>query len=222
MLALLLLGFRVRLVHESLLILVQVPLVLLEKFLFATLILTTSDKDDKESPSLGKGRFSKSFQEMISLITGFFPHSKPSVTSTLDKLIPRLDVIGNTCSCSPRVFLNLFDKLLAISEEVEVKFSKVADDKKAPSALPHWGEVYHIGDLEKFYKAPKINESFSLLLNKPVSTSRYVSLSLDDSAKLESCIHGQIESQSFSLWALAAIFEFLNESNCVPDIAVFQ
>ena len=122
----------------------------------------SSDEDDKDSPSLGKGNFSKSFQEMISLITGFFPHSKSSVTSSSDELIPWLDVFGNTCRCSPRVFLNLFDKLPAISKEVEEKFSK------ASSALPQWGEVYRLGDLEKFHKAPKVNESFSRLLNKPI------------------------------------------------------
>ena len=33
---------------------------------------------------------------------------------------------------------------------------------------------------------------------------------------------GQIQSQLFSLWALAAIFEFLKESNCVPDDQVFH
>ena len=47
-------------------------------------------------------------------------------------------------------------------------------------------------------------------------------LSLNDSAKLEACIRGQIESQSFSFWALAAIFEFLKESDCVLDNLVFH
>ena len=159
---------------------------------------------------------------MTSLVTGFFLRSKPSVASTLDNLIPWLDVSGNMRRHSPRIFLNLFDKLPAILKEVEEKFRKAADDKKASSALPQWGEIYHLGDLEKFYKSPKINKSFSRLLSKPVSTSRYVSLSLDESAKLESCIRGQIELQSFSLWAVAAIFEFLKESDCVPGDAVFH
>ena len=35
------------------------------------------------------------------------------------------------------------------------------------------------------------------------------SLSLEQSHKLEACIRGQVESQSFSLWVLASIFEFL-------------
>ena len=97
------------------------------------------------------------------------------------------------------------------------------DDKKTSSSVPsQWDEVYHLGDLGNSHKTPKINVSFSRLLNKPVSTSRYVSLSLDNSAKLEACIRGQIESQSFSLWALAVIFGFLKDSNCVPDGAVFH
>ena len=56
------------------------------------------------------------------------------------------------------------------------------------------GDVYRLGDLHDFYKAPKINGSFSHLLDKPVSISQYVSLLLDESAKLEACTRGQIES----------------------------
>ena len=61
--------------------------------------------------------------------------------------------------------------------------------------------------------------SFSRLLDKPVSLSCYIALSLDDTAKFETCIRGQIKSQSFSLWALAMIFEYLKDTNCVPDDA---
>ena len=62
----------------------------------------------------------------------------------------------------------------------------------------------------------------SRLLDKTVSSSRYISLSLDDTAKLETCVIGLIELQSFSLWALATMFEFLKDSNCVPEDTVFR
>ena len=78
-----------------------------------------------------------------------------------------------------------------------------------------------MGDLSDFYKAPKINESFSRLLDRPVSTSGYILLSLDELATLEACIRGQIESQSFSLRALATIFTFLKDSSCAPEDNVF-
>ena len=64
--------------------------------------------------------------------------------------------------------------------------------------------------------------SLSRLLTKPMLSSRFVSLSLEDAAKLESCVCSQIESQSFSLWALAFVFEFLKESDCIPDSPVFH
>ena len=64
--------------------------------------------------------------------------------------------------------------------------------------------------------------SFSRLLDKPVSSSRYVALSLDDTSKLETCVRGQIESQSFSLCALVTVFEYLKDANCVLDDAVFS
>ena len=110
-----------------------------------------------------------------------------------------------------------------MSKEVEEKFDKAAEDKKkASSALPQWGEVYHLGDWEKFHKARKVNESFSCLLHKTVSSSGSLSLSLDDLTMLEACIRGQIESQSISLWALASTFEFLKESNCVLNCPVIH
>ena len=108
------------------------------------------------------------------------------------------------------VFLNMFEKLKAISDEIEKKFSQNAMDKmKIFTALSSWGQVYHLGDHEDFHKAPKVNESFSRILPKKVNSLRSVSLSLAESSKLEACIRGQIESQSFSLWDLASIFEFL-------------
>ena len=96
----------------------------------------------------------------------------------------------------PSVFsFNSFDELLAISKEVDEKFRLMAKDKKkASSSLPQWGQVCRFGDEESFHKAPKVNDSFSRLLTKQVSSSRSLFLSLDDSEKLEACIRGQIQS----------------------------
>ena len=137
-------------------------------------------------------------QLLLIKLQGISLSLSPLLLRILDDLIPWLGVFGNTCCRSPRVFLNLFEMLSAISKEVEEKFVKAAEDKKkASTTLPQWGEVYCLGDLHKFYKAPKINESFSRLLSKPVSLSRYVSLSLDDLAKLEACI---VDKSSRSLF----------------------
>ena len=98
-------------------------------------------------------------------------------------------------------FLSLFDKLAPLKREVEDQFAKAAEDKKkAVSALHKWGDIYHLGDLEDFHRAPKLNEKFSRLLDKQVSSLRYLAMTLDETTKLETCIRGQLESQSFSLW----------------------
>ena len=81
--------------------------------------------------------------------------------------------------------------------------------------------MYRFGNLDKFHKGPEVDESFSHLLSKTVFSMRYF-FSLNDTAKPESCIRGQIESQSFSLWALASVFKFLRESDCAPDSLVFH
>ena len=79
-----------------------------------------------------------------------------------DFLNPWLDVFGNVRKRSPCLYLNLFEKLAAIDKEVDEKFLKAADEKKkaSPSLLP-WSEVYRLGNLDEFHKAPCVNESFS-------------------------------------------------------------
>ena len=133
-----------------------------------------------------------------------------------------MDVFSVCNSRDPHIFLTLFGKLSSVSEEVNEKFHKAADDKKkASTSLPRWGDVYRLGDLHAFHKAPKVNESFSRLLDKTVSSCHYVAWSLDDTTKRETCIRGLNKSQSFSLWALATMFKFLKDSNCVPEEDVF-
>ena len=62
-----------------------------------------------------------------------------------------------------------------------------------------------------------MNEKNSHLLDRPVANSRYVAISLEGICKLETCIRGMGESQSFSLWALTSIFAFLKDSGCAPE-----
>ena len=96
------------------------------------------DKGDKEL-SLAKGEFSNSFQEMIALITSYFPASKPSISSDSDSLIPWLDVYGNVYKHSPLVFLNLFKKLAAIHKEVDEKFLKATTRRRSRLPLSFLG-----------------------------------------------------------------------------------
>ena len=157
----------------------------------------SSVKGEKESPALDKADVSRAFHKVVSLITSFFPHAK--LSSSMESY-PWMDVFGSSHCRDPRIFFSLFDKLSSVSKEVNEKFRKATDDKKKASTdLPHWGDTYRLGDLSDFHKAPKVNKSFLRLLDKPVSSSHYITLPLDDTGKLESCVRGQIKSQSFSL-----------------------
>ena len=86
-----------------------------------------------------KGEFSNSFQEMIALITSYFPSSKPSISSDSGSLIPWLDVSGNVYKHSPLVFLNLFKKLAAIHKEVDEKFLKAMTRRRRRLPLSFLG-----------------------------------------------------------------------------------
>ena len=119
--------------------------------------------------------------------------------------------------------MTLFDKMKSSSKEVSEKFRKAADErKKTTSSLPRWGITYCLGDFPDYHKALRISESFERLLDKLVSSSRHVALSLDDISKLETCVRGLVEAESFSLWSIAVMFEFLKDSNCVPEDSSFR
>ena len=137
--------------------------------------------------------------------------------------IPWEDICGPSSGHDPRIFLSLFDTMLSLSKQVNEKFQKTADDKMMmSSALPRWRDVYCLGDMPDYHKAPQLNESFSHLLDKPVASCRHVALSIEDIAKLETCVWGLVESQSFSFWSIATMFEFLKHSYCVPQDLVFR
>ena len=107
-------------------------------------------KWEKEVPALGKADFSKAFHEVVSLITSFFPHAKPSSSS--ERSCPWMNVFDTATRSDPRIFLALFDKLSSVSKEVNEKFSKAADAKKrASTALLRWGDIYRLGDLDMFH-----------------------------------------------------------------------
>ena len=90
------------------------------------------------------------------LVILHIPACKLSISSDSDSFIPWLDLFGNVRKRSPRVFLNLCEKLTAIHKEVDEKFLKTADKKKkASSYLPPWSEVYRLGNLDKFHKASR-------------------------------------------------------------------
>ena len=120
--------------------------------------LGTSDPDDaslhhglddssvKGESALGKADFSKAFHEVVTLITGFFPHVKPSSSSSSEESVPWMDICGPSSSCDPRIFLSFFDKMSALSKKVNEKFRKTADEwKKTSIALPRWVDIYCLG-----------------------------------------------------------------------------
>ena len=88
--------------------------------------------------------------------------------------------------------------------------------------MPAWSDIYRLRDLPHYFKDPKVNKSFSRLPDQPVANPWYVTISLEEMCKLETCIHGMIESQSFSLWVLASTFAFLKDSAFAPEDQIFH
>ena len=158
----------------------------------------------------------------MALITGLFPDARPSVVKPSDPA-SWFRGFGDEKQRDPKVFLSCFDRIRSIMTDVEER-SMVATQvrKKAVNVLPSLGEIYRTSDFLTFAKAPPVNDQFSRLLDKPLSSSRHVSLSLEECSRLENGVRRLVESQSYSLWAMAAVFAFLREAGVVPEEESFH
>ena len=154
------------------------------------------------------------FKEVLALITRLFPAAKSSVSLNVD-VSSWFEDFGLARRRNPGLLLSIFSKLGPVMSDIEEKFCKSSNErKKATSCLPVWGDGYHLGNIKEFHRAPRINESFSRHLEKQVSSLRFVSMTLDECSKLESCVCGLMEAQSSSFWALPSAFAFLKEAGC--------
>ena len=154
---------------------------------------------------------------MVALITGLLPEARPSVLKTSDPA-SWFRGFGDEKQRDPKVFLSCFDRIRSIMTDVEER-SMVASQgcKKAISVLLSWSEIYRMSDFPTFAKAPPVNDQFSRLLDKPLSSSRHVTVSLEECARLETCVRCLVESQLYSSWAMAAMFAYLREAGVAPE-----
>ena len=114
--------------------------------------------------------------------------------------------------------MSCFDKIKELMVEIDRKVtSNAKDQRRSCSVLPTWGNIYRSRDLPSSHTAAPLNPQYSRLLNKTVPYSRYVSLSLEDCARLESCLRGLVGSQSYPLWAMASLFTFLRDTSLFPS-----
>ena len=80
--------------------------------------------------------------------------------------------------------------------------SNAKDQRRSRSILPTWGDIYHLRDMPSSHAAVPPDPQFSRFLNRSVPSSKYVALSLEDCAHLESCLRCLISSLSFASWAI--------------------
>ena len=126
-----------------------------------------SDHGDRDLPSGSRPDLPRIFK-VVALISDYFPAATPVTPSATDSS-PWFDDFGNPRLREPRAFLSLFEKLAPLRQEVAMRFAKAADDKKATTALPKWGDVYCLGDLKDYHPAPKVRVfcAFSIARSRP-------------------------------------------------------
>ena len=91
------------------------------------------------------------------------------------------------------------------------------DQRCSSSVLPTWGDIYRLRVMPSSHAAVPPDPQFSHLLNRSVPSSRYVSLSLEDCARLESCLQCFVSSLSFASWIMVSLFVFLCYTGLSPS-----
>ena len=164
--------------------------------------------EGEETDARTRSETTGAFHQVLSFIASFFldalpSHSQPPVIASW------FHGFGDDRKKEPRVYLSCFDKIKDLMVEIDRKVTATAKDQRhSCSVFPSWGNIYRLRDLPSSHSAAPLNPQFSRLLNKSVPSSRYVSLSLEDCARLEACMRGLVGSQSYASWAMASIFAF--------------
>ena len=155
---------------------------------------------------------------MVSLVTGFFTCAKPSSSSSsAEESIPWEDICGSSSGRDPRIFLLLFDKMQS-ARGSERPWTR---RRKRPPLCHAGGDAYRLGDFPDYHKLSSLmiaSRACWISQLHPLGMSFYPSVT----TKLEACVRGVVEVQSFSLWSIATMFEFLKDSNCVSEDSVFR
>ena len=177
------------------------------------LVFPDGDESEVKTRSESQGVF----RQVVSLISTLLPESRPRDVKPGDPA-SWFCGFGDSKRRDPKVFLACFDRIRSIMSEVEDRLlTSARGRKKAVNILPSWGDIYKLCDYPDLHKAPPVNEQFPCLLDKPLAPSRHIAMSIDQCLRLETCIRGPVESQSFSSWVMASVFAFLRDAKLAPE-----
>ena len=142
----------------------------------------------EETDARARSEVTGAFRQVLSFIASFFPGALPS-ESQAPNIAFWFHGFGDDRRKEPSVYLSCFNKIKELMVEIDHKVTANAkNQRRSRSVLPTWGDIYRLRDLPTSHSAAPLNPQFSRLLNKSVPTSRYVSLSLEDCARLEACM----------------------------------
>ena len=94
--------------------------------------------------------------------------------------------------------------------------AKISEGRSLSSLLTSVSRTERVSDSPCQGKAVKVNSQVYDLMSSKPSESRSVPLSVKEAAGLETALRGVMESYSFQLWKVTALFCFLGNSGCCP------
>ena len=166
------------------------------------------------------------FNQLFNFVVQFFPQARLETTPSVSK---SAITEGIYQPATPRVnerdrFTRL-ERFEELRTEVQEDVNKLEIGQKSFRGLlkADRGSYQIAGD--SCDHSPKINPSFARLIapNKVIGEKAGMSVPLDEMRKVETSLISAQESQSFSMWLLAALLSYIKNAGFVPpDVAMFE
>ena len=169
-------------------------------------------EDGSENPITATAEF----HELWELVVSFFPQAKvEGDRPPPPKFLAKANEEPVPVNVSGR--FGLYDRLKRLKEDLAFKVKAGAkESKKASTVLPRRRGAYKVVGEDALTPAPPLNELYRRLTFSKPSNNASVSVPLEELRRLEGALVSLQETQSFSFWLVAALFEYLRSNGFVP------
>ena len=166
------------------------------------------------------------FRQLYELVKSFFPSSVIGPPPSEESLNVIQGLYGNISDSRPEPCrFNRFYKFEDAKSQISDSFVKrTASGSKRPGhLLAHDKGSYEFAGPAEDHLPPNANISLSKLLVRNITEKMCISLSLEDARKMESMLMAAQESQSFSMWLIGALLNYIKSTGYTPpDVTLFE
>ena len=166
----------------------------------------------------------KDYRKMLNYIVGIYPQAKGLPPSPRRSKALFEDIFSSVVEPEPLPSLRWFERVVTALQDADRRLHLCVETKRLDSCLlPVRKGIYSVYNNPSCGKFVPINDEFEALLDKPISNSRLVSISLKECSMLETSARSQSEALSHSMWVLSGLLGLIRRDGYLPsDPLLFQ